>query len=193
MEPIERIVNKIMEDANWKIKEYDMEAEKKIEKIRKLEEERWEEERKKMEYEGKREAEGIKSMIVSKAYLEGKRELMEAREEIIKMVIEKIKKEARNTESYKKYLKDSLTEASKVMGSDIQVICLKEDRILVDSIIREVCPQAKVVEGHVPSGGIIVVSKDYLQKIDYSIESFVDRRMNDIRKEVSAKLFEGIE
>ncbi len=192
MEPLQRIIDKIMEDANWKIKGYDEEADKKIEKIRKREEERWEEERKKMEYEGKREAEGIKSMLISRAYLEGKRELMDAKEEIIKTVVRRIKEEARNAgESYKKCIRDSLIDAKRFMGEDMQVICLKEDRDLVELLVREICPNAKLIEGHVPFGGIIVVTRDYLQKMDYSIDALVERKMSQIRKEISSRLFEG--
>ncbi len=192
MEPLQRIIDKIMEDANWKIKGYDEEAEKKIDKIRKREESRWEEERKKMEFEGKREAEGIKSMIISRAYLEGKRVLMDAKEEIINRVVKVIKEEARKVgENYKKYIRESLIDAKRFMGEDIQVICLKEDREIVESLIRDICPRAKVIDGQVSFGGIIVVTKDYLQKMDYSIDALVERNMSRIRKKIASGLFEG--
>lgn len=187
---VQRIIDKIREDAEWKIREYNEEAEKKIEEIRRSEEEKWEEERKRIEDVGKREAEGIKSMLISRAYLEGKRKLMDAKEEIINKVIEIIKEEARKLrEEYREYIKSSLIEGKSMLGEEIQVICLKEDRSIVEPIVMEICPKARIVEGHVPFGGIIVVTPDRLQKIDYSIDAFVERKRNEIRKEIAKRLF----
>lgn len=189
---IQRIIDKIREDAEWKVREYNEEAKKKIEEIRKSEEERWEEERKRIEYRGKREAEGIKSMLISKAYLEGKRKLMDAKEEIINKVIKIIKEEARKLrEEYREYIKSSLIAAKSRVGEEIQVICLEEDRDIVEPIVMEICPKANIVEGYFPFGGIIVVTRDRLQKIDYSINALVERKRNEIRKEISKRLFEG--
>ena len=191
MEPIDRIIGKIMEDAEWKIKEYERETQEKIEKIRKKEEERWEIEKKKLEYEGKREAEGIKSMLISRAYLEGKRELMDAKEEIIAKVIDLIKKNARNSPNYENYIRKCVKDALNVMGENIQIICLKDDKEIVERIVRETTRGATVVDGSVPFGGIVVVSKDYTRKVDYSIESLVERNINVVRREISKRLFEG--
>ena len=191
VDPIERIKEKIEEDVRWKIREFEEDAKRKIEKIRKEEMGRWEEEKKKIIAEGKRDAEGIRSMIISRANLEGKRILMEAREEIIKKVVYEIKKNARNDPSYGNYVMKSINEGKNVFGEKFRIVCGREDMELVKNIASRIAPQAEITEGEVPFGGIRIESIDSLEVMDFSVDSLVERRMNDIRKLIVEKLFEG--
>ena len=191
VDPIERIKEKIKEDVRWKISEFEEDAKRKIEKIRKEEMGRWEEEKKKIIAEGKRDAEGIRSMIISRANLEGKRILMEAREEIIKKVVDEIKKNARNVPSYGNYVMKSINEGKNVFGEKFRIVCDREDMELVKNIASRIVPQAEITEGEVPFGGIRIESVDSLEVMDFSVNSLVERRMNDIRKLIVEKLFEG--
>ena len=191
VDPIERIKEKIEEDVRWKIREFEEDAKRKIEKIRKEEMGRWEEEKKKIIAEGKRDAEGIRSMIISRANLEGKRILMEAREEIIKKVVDEIKKNARSVPSYGNYVMKSINEGKNVFGEKFRIVCGREDMELVKNIASRIAPQAEITEGEVPFGGIRIESVDSLEVMDFSVDSLVERRMNDIRKLIVEKLFEG--
>ena len=190
-DPIEKIKEKIEEDVQWKIREFQEDAKRKIEKIRNEEMSRWEEEKRKIITEGKRDAEGIRSMIISRANLEGKRILMEAREELIEKVVEEMKKNARKIPSYGNYLMKSINEAKKIFGERFRIICNREDLEIVKNMASRVAPQAEIVEGEVSYGGIRVESLDSLEVMDYSIESLVERRMNDIRRIIVKNLFEG--
>lgn len=190
-DPVENIKEKIEEDVQWKIREFEEDAKRKIEKIRKEEFGRWEEEKKKMIAEGKRDAEGIRSMIISRANLEGKRILMEAREEIIKKVLEEIKRNARKIPSYGNYLMESINEAKRIFGDRFRIICNREDMEIVKNIVSRIAPQAEIIEGEVPHGGIKVESVDSLEVMDYSIASLVERRINEIRRMIVKSLFEG--
>ncbi len=191
VDAVERIKKKIEEDVSWKIKEFEEDARRKIEKIRKEELKRWEVEKKKILAEGKRDAEGIKSMIISRANLEGKRMLMDAREEIIARVLNEIRENARKSPAYGNYVMRSIKEAKKVFGERFKIICNSEDVNLVKNIAVRIAPQAQVFEGAVRHGGIVIESEDSLEVMDYSIDSLVERKMNEIRKKIVDILFEG--
>jgi V/A-type H+-transporting ATPase subunit E len=188
---VERIIAKIRDDVQWKVEEFQREADAKIEKIRKEEYARWEREKEKIEADGKREAEGIRSLIISRAHLEGKRELMEAREEVMEKVIERIKSDARKSEGYARYLEKKIEEAKGVFGEEFIVVCIPEDKATVDSLVQRIAPGAKVEMGPVKHGGIIVKDVQGTRTVDYSIEALVDRKVNEIRKRIVEKLFEG--
>ncbi len=191
VDPIEKIKEKIEEDVQWKIREFQEDAKRKIEKIRTEEMNLWEEEKKRIITEGKRDVEGIKSMIISRANLEGKRILMDAREELIQKVVEEMKKNARKIPSYGNYLMKSINEAKKIFGEKFRIICEHEDLEIVKNIASRIVPQAEIVEGDVSYGGIRAESMDSLEVTDYGIESLIERRMNDIRRMIIKNLFEG--
>ncbi len=190
-DPIEKIKEKIEEDVQWKIREFQEDAKRKIEKIRTEEMNLWEEEKKRIIAEGKRDVEGIRSMIISRANLEGKRILMDAREELIQKVVEEMKKNARKIPSYGNYLMKSINETKKIFGEKFRIICEHEDLEIVKNIASRIVPQAEIVEGKVSYGGIRAESMDSLEVTDYSIESLVERRMNEIRRMIIKNLFEG--
>ncbi len=191
VDAIERIKEKIEEDVRWKIREFEEDAKRKIEKIREEERRRWEEEKKKILAEGRRDAEGIKSMIISRANLEGKRMLMDAREEVIGRVLKEVRENARKSPAYGNYILRSINEAKKIFGERFRVICNTEDLNIVKNIAGRVAPQVDVVEGNVKHGGIVIESEDSLEVMDYSVDSLVERKMNDIRKKIVDLLFEG--
>ncbi len=188
---VERIIEKIREDVRWKIDEIERDAEEKIERIKREEYARWEREREKMEHDAEREVEGIKSLIISRANLEGKRELMDSREEVMNKVIEAIKRNARNTEGYMKYIEEKVKEARSVFGEEFVVLCIPEDKAKVDEIVSRIAPRAKIEMGAVKYGGIVVKDVQGVKSIDYSIEALVGRKINDIRKMIVNRLFEG--
>ncbi len=191
MDAVEKIIQKIQEDAEWKIESFMKEAEERIEKIRSEEYARWEREKEKLEQSGRREAEGIKSLLISRAHLEGKRKLMEAREEVIERVVERIKEEARLSSAYPSYLESRILEAKSFFGEEFVVVCIPEDKSKVEEIVSRVAPRAQVEMGQVKYGGVIVRDVNGVKSVNYSIEALVDGKINHIRKMISEKLFEG--
>lgn len=191
MDAIERIIEKINEDVEKKIKMFEEEANEKIEKIKKDEHARWEHKKEKIERERDRDLESIKSLIISHANLEGKRELMAAREEIMNKVIEIVKREARNSEKYLEYLATMVKDAKSVFGEEFVVVCIPEDKGKVDNIVKSLAPKATVEMGEVKHGGIIAKDINGIKSVDYSIDALVERKINEIRKIMLNKLFEG--
>ena len=188
---VERIIEKIREDVRWKIEEIEKDANDKIERIKREEYSRWEREREKMEHDASREIEGIRSLIVSRAHLEGKRKIMDAREEIMRKVIDAIKKNARYSRKYLAYIEDKVKEARTVFGEEFIILCIPEDKAKVDEIVDRIAPMAKVEMGAVKHGGIVVRDVQGMKSIDYSVEALVERKINHIRKMIVDKLFEG--
>ncbi len=191
MDAIERIIEKINEDVEKKIKMFEEEANEKIEKIKIDEHARWEHKKEKIERERDRDLESIKSLIISHANLEGKRELMAAREEIMNKVIEIVKREARNSEKYLEYIATRVKDAKSVFGEEFVVVCIPEDKGKVDNIVKSLAPKATVEMGEVKHGGIIAKDINGIKSVDYSIDALVERKINEIRKIMLNKLFEG--
>ncbi|AGB05163.1 archaeal/vacuolar-type H+-ATPase subunit E [Aciduliprofundum sp. MAR08-339] len=189
MDAIENIIKRIREDADWKIKEYYEKAEREIEKIKNAEQGKWEREKEKLESSGKREAETIKQMHISKAHLDGKKMLMNAREWIIHMIIEEMLMNFRDYVDYRKYIENSIKDAADLLGNRFEILCKKEDIGLIEGMVKDMGLQVNVQEGDVEYGGFLAVSTDGLKNVDYSARAFVDRNMGDIRKKIYLRLF----
>ncbi len=189
MEAIERIIKRIQEDADWKIKEYQQKAQREIEKIRRAEEGKWKREREKLISSGKREAETIKQMYISKAHLDGKKMLMNAREKVIEDIIEEMLSKFKEYGNYDAYLEESLEAAQGVLGGEFNVVCMKDDIPRIKEISSKLGLNITVMEGDVEYGGILAVSKDSLKKVDYTARAFIERNIGDIRKRIYVKLF----
>jgi V/A-type H+-transporting ATPase subunit E len=189
MEAIENIIKRIQEDADWKIKEYQQKAEREIERIRKIEEGKWEREKEKMENVGKREAETIRQMYVSKAHLDGKKMLMNAREKVIERIIGEMLSKFKEYGNYDAYLEDSILAVKEILGDEFNVVCMKEDIPKVKGIVEKLGLKISVMEGDVEYGGILAVSKDSLKKVDYTARAFIERNLGNIRKRIYVRLF----
>ena len=189
MDAIDRIIKRIEEDAQWKIKEYWDKADREIERIRNMEESKWEKEREKMESSGKREAETIRQMHISKAHLDGKKMLMNAREKVIERIINQVQISFKDYVDYEKYIRESLEDAKKVLGNNFEVIAMQEDVEMVKRIADDIGLNLKVMAGELEYGGILAISSDSLKKVDYTVKAFVERNMSDMRKRIYVKLF----
>ncbi len=188
---VDKIIAKINDDMNMKLREFQTEVDKKIEEIRRVEYGKWELEKDKMEREGKKEAENIKRLHISRAHLEGKRELLEAREEVMKKVITSIKNNARKLPKYDEYLRQAVEDAKIALGNELVLLCAPEDEAKIKKIASEVIPTARIELGTVKYGGIIAKTFSGERSVDYSIEAFIERNLNEIRKKIVEKLFEG--
>ncbi len=189
MDAIDRIIKRIEEDAQWKIKEYWDKADREIERIRNMEESKWEKEREKMESSGKREAETIRQMHISKAHLDGKKMLMNAREKVIERIINQVQISFKDYVDYEKYIRESLEDAKNVLGNNFEVIAMQEDVEMVKRIADDMGLNLKVMAGELEYGGVLAISSDSLKKVDYTVKAFVERNMGDMRKRIYVKLF----
>jgi len=61
----------------------------------------------------------------------------------------------------------------------------------VDNIVKSLAPKANVEMGEVKHGGIIAKDIKGIKSVDYSIDALVERKINEIRKIMLNKLFEG--
>ncbi len=188
---VDKIIAKINDDMNMKLREFQTETDKKIEEMRKVEYGKWEREKEKIEREGKREAENIRRLFISRAHLEGKRELLEAREDVMKKVITSIKNNARGSPKYDDYLRQAVEDARRALGDELVLLCTPEDEAKIKKIASEVTPRARIELGTVKYGGIIAKTVSGERSVDYSIEAFIERNVNEIRKKIVEKLFEG--
>jgi vacuolar-type H+-ATPase subunit E/Vma4 len=188
---IERIVNKILDDARKQAEVYYQEAQRKIDEIRDEEYSLWDKEKQRLEAEYKREAEDIRIQILSRAHMEGKRALTSAREEVISKVLADILNNFRNSSGYGDYIKRSIEDARSILGNQFRIKCSPDDVELVRSSLGGTLSEVEVVPVEGGHGGIVVESSDGLRAIDYSVDALVGRRMQDVRKMILEKLFEG--
>ncbi len=191
VDAVENIVNKILEDAKSEAEVYYEEAQRRINEIREEEYKLWDKEKQRLEAEFQREAEDIRIQIISRAHMEGKRIIVSEREKVINKVLEKILAEFRNSGHYGDYLKRCVEDAHGLLGDEFVIKCIPEDKVLVNTLVSKISPLAKVDTEMIRNGGIIAESVDGLRRVDYSVAALVERRMQDIRKLILDKLFEG--
>ncbi len=188
---IEKIIEKIQKDVNLKVQQFEIEAEQKIEAIKEEEYSRWEAEKNKIEADGRREMNGTKVLKMSRAQLEGRREVTEAREYIIKKIIDDVKRMARTSPGYVEYIKRSIIDAKEVLGERFVVKCIPEDKEKVIQIVSDIAPMSTVEVSIIKYGGIVISTVDSLKTLDYSVDALVNRNLQKIRRMIFNKLFEG--
>lgn len=121
------------------------------------------------------------------ARLESKRIVSEAKEDAVSssfdLLIEELENLKKSSE-YKAFIKTSLDRAISEVGSGAIVHVLKGEKDLI--------PKSKefsVSEDLSGLGGIIVESSDGTVLLDLTIETLIEMRRDDLRKEISEKLF----
>ncbi|MBU0532143.1 V-type ATP synthase subunit E [Candidatus Micrarchaeota archaeon] len=121
------------------------------------------------------------------ARLEAKRVLAEAREDAIKGVIEQFFTElnaVKKTNEYKNFLKRAVPQAVKEFGKGTRVHVLKSDKAALPKMNG-----TKIVTDLTGLGGASVESADGKIKIDLTLETLFESRRDEIRKQISDKLF----
>ena len=188
---IEKIIEKIQKDVNLKVQQFEIEAEQKIEAIKEEEYSRWEAEKNKIEADGRREMNSTKVLKLSRAQLEGRREVTEAREYIINKIIDGVKRMARTSPGYIGYIKRSIIGAKEVLGERFVVKCIPEDKEKVIQIVSDIAPMSTVEVSIIKYGGIVISTVDSLKTLDYSVDALITRNLQKIRRRIFNKLFEG--
>ncbi len=201
---VDKIKSKILEDAKAEANKIISKAEEEKAKI--LEKAKEEAEKRKAEIlkKGEKEAEMTKNRIISEAKLEAKKKLLETKEEIIEMAINKLKEELTKLPEQPDY-KDKLIKLIKegaisLGGGDLVVRLNKRDIELIDDStlwnlekeVESVTKKVTVLKKGEPVdivGGCIIETADGLKSLDNSLEAIFNRNLNVIRARITEKLF----
>jgi len=201
---VDKIKSKILEDAKAEANKIISKAEEEKAKI--LEKAKEEAEKRKAEIlkKGEKEAEMTKNRIISEAKLEAKKKLLETKEEIIEMAINKLKEELTKLPEQPDY-KDKLIKLIKegaisLGGGDLVVRLNKRDIELIDDStlwnlekeVENITKKVTVLKKGEPVdivGGCIIETADGLKSLDNSLEAIFNRNLNVIRARITEKLF----
>ncbi len=141
------------------------------------------------EKEVKRTLEEQRNERVAWARLEAKRIGAEVREDAIKNVLEDFFNtlaKSRKSPEYKKFMKNSIPTAVAELEGKVTIHVVKGDKALVPKV-----KGAKVTEDLKGLGGALVESADGRIRVDLRLETLVDTKRDEIRKEISEALFGG--
>jgi V/A-type H+-transporting ATPase subunit E len=155
-----------------------------------------EEERKGQEEIGARAETEVEQMIAEErnerlawARLEAKRIMAESEEDAIKGVMEELIEalsSMHGSAEYKEFMKSAISKASEELGGNVVVRVTKGEKSLV--------PKGKgmKVEDDLDAlGGAIVETADGRIRINLTLETLLDTRRDDLRKQIYQKLFGG--
>jgi V/A-type H+-transporting ATPase subunit E len=140
-----------------------------------------------LEQRAQRECEFIKNNILPQATHEVKKDLLLAKEELIKESFDRAKQlfKQRGKEEYKQILERLLRNGKKSVGKDCLVIPARtKDRAFIKELGYEATP-----ENCKGSGGAVLKSKDGSILIDNTYEGIIKRNWNSLRIKVAHILF----
>jgi V/A-type H+-transporting ATPase subunit E len=140
-----------------------------------------------LEEANKHKCELVRNNILSLASHETRRELLLAKEALIKEAFDRAQQLFKQTdeEEYKQVLERLLKSGKKSVGKDCVVIPTKaKDRVFIQELGYEVAP-----ENCKGSGGAILRSKDGSILIDNTYEGIIKRNWNGLRIKVANTLF----
>ena len=189
---LERIAEKIRDDANRKIEEYRTIAEEKRQEILKKSARELERELHAMREKREREISNMVNYTISQAKMERKRSLLVEKEKGIDAIFdetfETIGKKDRDR--YTEFLKKGIRHIKDVLGEG-SIICRPSD----ESLVRSMLPPDMTLKPGLPEDnpGIIGISKDGKMSVDFTVERRLRDMKEDLRKEISEILYGGSE
>lgn len=198
-EQVEKIVNKINQDARSEASKIVGEAEEEAEKKKNEAESKSEEIYQEIIERYKREAGQEKQRIVANAKLQKRKEILDAREEVIQESFQKAREKLENLPSkeYKKILENLILEAMEAIDGDAEVMVRKEDGKAVNkNFLQKLSKEAghnieKSKENISAVGGVVVRSKDGKIEVDNTFDTRLERYRGEMRREVAKILFGG--
>ena len=182
----EKIIERITQDAEKQIHDIIHEAKKQSESITKNAKVDADKEAESILQKGILESENQKKIQISKATQDIKRDLMNAKEEIIEQCFtQALDKLASLTDNQYRKLVTMLIQAGKKRLGENCILSVSR------SIDKEIAQQEGIaVQGTIPSiGGIIMQSADGKITIDSTFERLLNRKKDDIRIQVGKLLF----
>ncbi|KYK32043.1 MAG: hypothetical protein AYK22_00340 [Thermoplasmatales archaeon SG8-52-3] len=168
-------INKILKDAEDQAKIIISNAKKEVE-----------EDVKKILSDSKIKSENVKKIHISKANQDIKREIMNAREEIIEECFSKAHHELSilKGKDYEKLVKHLIKDGMKKIGGKCSLII---SRVVDKTIAKEL--GLSVVDRIEKTGGIIIKSLDGKVSLDYTFDGILEREKGKIRRKVGKILF----
>ncbi|WP_456471906.1 V-type ATP synthase subunit E [Methanocaldococcus sp.] len=201
---IEKIKEKILEDANLEAKKIIEEANKEKEEIINKAKEEAEKRKEAILKRGEKEAELTYNRIIAEAKLQARREILEVKERVIEKAIQKLREDLNKYPEEPEYM-DKLLKLIKegaisLGGGEILVNLNKRDFEMLEEeklwkIEKEVEQITKKVtvlkKGEIVDiiGGCILETKDKTKLLDNSLEAIFERNLPIIRVKVTEKLF----
>jgi V/A-type H+-transporting ATPase subunit E len=133
-----------------------------------------------------------RSRAISEGKLESRKMMLNAKEEIITNAFELARKRLAELDQGQKerYLSSAIKSAVSELGSDVTALCNPKDATLVTKVAKQVDSKIKVSsEGIAYVGGVVVRANDGSAQIDATFEGLLNRKRNDLRREIAEILF----
>ncbi len=130
----------------------------------------------------------LESVKISAARLQAKKILGDAQETIVAQALSILSDELKGlagSKEYKKFLEKKLKESSRELGNNLTCLARKEDKEFISSVLK--C-QFKPIE---PIGGAILESRDGSVSIDFTFETILKEKEDELRQKAHALLFEN--
>ncbi|MGF3554864.1 MAG: V-type ATP synthase subunit E [Thermoplasmatota archaeon] len=182
----EKIIEQIKKDSEKEIKQISKETDDKIKELINSAKKEAKEEADKILNNAKKQGENLKKVLISKAYSDSKREIMNAREEIIEECFLKARHELATLtqEKYIDLVSKFINIGIKKLGTNCQVKISRD----IDKKIAENFG-LKVIGNIESSGGVLLISADNKITLDYTFEGIMKREKDKIRIKIGKFLF----
>ena len=200
----DKITSKILEDANKTANEIKSGAQKEAESILQKAEEEAELKKQNILKKGEKDAEMVYNRIIAEARLNAKKKMLEERENLIKMAIEKLEKDLAKLpekDEYKDVLLKLIVEGVFSVGGGELTLQLNERdyKLINDDTLWAIEKEAEeklrkttILKRGAPVdiiGGCIIKTVDESKVYDNSLESVFERNLESIRAKVAELLF----
>jgi V/A-type H+-transporting ATPase subunit E len=192
MGALENITQRIRKDASSKAQKKIDEAKHRAKEILKQAQKELDREKKILELETDKNIKIQRSRAISEGKLEGRKMMLNAKEEIITRAFTLANQRLAEIDQAQKerYLSSAIKSAVSELGSDVTALCNKKDAALVSKVAKKVDSKIKVSsEGTEYIGGVVVRANDGSAQIDATFEGLLNRKRNDLRREIAEILF----
>ncbi len=192
MGALENITERIKKDAKKKATETINQAKSDANDILLSARKTLDREKKNVEMETEKTIKIQRNRAISEGKLEARKMMLNAKEEVISRAFELTTDKLRNLDTSQKeqYLGAAMRGAVKELGGDVFALCNARDQATVSKIASVVDSRIKVSsEGVDYLGGVVIKAKDGSAQINATFEGVLERKRNDLRKEVAEILF----
>jgi len=186
---IERLKGSLLSEAGNQAQRIVDEAEGKAEAMLEAERSRQAQARADAEKELEELLEDQRNEKLAWARLEAKRVRAEAEEDLIKASLDQVIDEMvamRGGAEYKAFIKRAVEEGAAELGAGMTVHVLKGEKNLVPKL-----KSGKIAEDLQGLGGVLMESKEETVRVDFTLETMIETRRDDLRKAIHAKIFGG--
>lgn len=192
MGALENITHRIKKDASQKAQKKIDQAKRQAKEILEQAQKELTREKKTLELETDRIIKIQRSRAISEGKLEGRKMMLNAKEEVITSAFTIANQRLAELDQAQKesYLSSAIKGAVSELGSDVTALCNPKDAALVTKVAKQVDSKIKVSsEGIEFIGGVVVRANDGSAQIDATFEGLLNRKRNDLRREIAEILF----